>query len=299
MFGHARELLDILKTASSQWVEHKGPQLGASLAFYSVLSLAPLVVFCLALAAVVFDREQATTALIAQVKTVVGRDGAEAIHGMIEHAQEPKTGAVATIFGIATLLFGASGVFGQLQDAMNTIWEVPRREGLGLWAMIRSRFLSFGMVLGTGFLLLVTLILNAVISGVFSHLGREWSGLEPLSHFLNDGITFLVITVLFALIFKVLPETKIAWRHVWVGALITTALFTIGKSLFGLYLGRIALGSAYGAAGSLVVLLVWIYYSAQILLFGAELTQVRARRASGLQVSHPLVLPSAQRSSVH
>jgi membrane protein len=252
--------------------------MGAALAFYSVLSLAPLVVIALSIVALFFDAQSAASQFLAQVQSMVGTEGAKAIQGMLENAQQPKTGTLAAVLGVITLLFGASGVFGQLQEAMNTIWDVQAKKGGGIWCMIRSRFLSFAMVLGTGFLLLVSLLLSAVIAGIGQQVGNWWPGLEALTHVGNEVATFLLMTLLFAMMFKLLPDTHVAWRDVWVGALLTAVLFTIGKLLIGLYLGKSAVGSAYGTAGSLVVLLVWIYYSAQILFFGAELTHAYAER---------------------
>jgi membrane protein len=216
--------------------------------------------------------------MMTQLEGLVGEQGAAAISTMLEHAQKPGSGIVATVFGVVTLLFGASGVFAQLQTAMNDIWDVPPKTSSSWWDMLRSRFLPFAMVLGTGFLLLVSLVLSAVISGVGSFIGDRWPAFETISQLANTGVSFLVVTLLFAMIFKLLPDTQVAWRDVWVGALLTAVLFTIGKFFIGLYLGKAAVGSAYGAAGSLVVLLIWIYYSAQILFFGAELTQVYAHR---------------------
>jgi len=210
----------------------------------------------------------------------VGAEGAKAIEGMLQHAQQPKTGFTAAVLGIVTLLFGASGVFGQLQDAMNSIWDVPAKSQAGIWHLIRSRFLSFAMVLGTGFLLLTSLLLSALIAGVGQQVGHWWPALEPISHVANEVATFVVMTLLFAMMFKLLPDAPVAWRDVWLGAFLTAVLFTIGKLIIGLYLGKAAVGNAYGAAGSLVVLLVWIYYSAQILFFGAEMTHVLAARRS-------------------
>jgi membrane protein len=271
------ESWQVLKTAGSDWLEDKAARLGAALAFYSILSIAPLLIVSLAIAALIFG-DKAEGEMMAQLTGLVGEQGAGAISTMLHHAQKPGTGIVATVFGMITLLFGASGVFAQLQEAMNEIWEVPPKKSSGIWDMIRGRFLSFAMVLGTGFLLLVSLILSAVISGIGSFIGDQWPAFEPIGQLSNMVVSFLVVTLLFAMIFKLLPDTSIAWRDVWVGALITAILFTIGKFFIGLYLGKAAVGSAYGAAGSLVVLLIWIYYSAQILFFGAELTQVYARR---------------------
>ena len=294
----ARDAYQVIRAAAADWVDDKASQLGASLAFYSVLSIAPLVVIALALAALVFDEGVATKQFLAQMNELVGPEGAEAIASMIESSRKPATGIVATVLALATLLFGASGVFGQLQDAMNTIWEVPPQPKASWWALIRNRFLSFAMVLGTGFLLLVSLLLSTAVAGLGQQIGHRWPAFEPLSHIANAAATFLVVTVLFALIFKLLPDAKVAWRDVWVGALLTAILFTLGKMLIGLYLGKSAVGSSYGAAGSLVVLLVWIYYSAQILFFGAELTQAYAKHVGSWQTegAQPSLPASAAKS---
>lgn len=268
---------DLVRDAGKDWQEDKASELGAAMAFYSILSLAPLLVIAVAIAALVFGEADAKQQLAAQMNEVMGSRGAEAVSAMIEHAQQPAKGTIAALLGVATLLFGASGVFGQLQSAMNTIWEIePKR--LGIWGFIRARFLSFTMVLGTGFLLLISLVLSAWISSMNDMLGDQIGGLGILSQAANTLLSFALVTVLFALIFRMLPDTDVDWRDVWVGAVVTAILFTLGKYLIGLYLGTSSVGSAYGAAGSLVVLVVWIYYSAQILFFGAELTQVYARR---------------------
>jgi membrane protein len=213
---------------------------------------------------------------------------------MIQRAEQPSTGLLATVVAVITLLFGASGVFGQLQDALNTVWGVEPKEGRGVWGFIKDRFLSFVAVVGTGFLLLVSLVLSSALAAV----GKWFSGVLPLPEAvlqaLNFLVSFVVITGLFALIFKVLPDARVAWRDVWVGAALTALLFTIGKFAIGVYLGKSNVASAYGAAGSLVIVLVWVYYSAQILLYGAEFTQVYANRrgerivpAPDAQVANP------------
>lgn len=278
MFWYLKEAWAVLATAGSDWVEDKASRLGAALAFYSILSLAPLLVISIAVAAMFFDEAAARGELVTQMRGTVGTEGAKAIEAMLDNADKPKTGSMAAILGVITLLFGASGVFGQLQDAMNTIWEVKPKEGRGIWGMIQDRFLSLAMVFGTGFLLLISLVLSAGISGAGGYLGNIWPGFEAFWHFAHGIVSFLIITLLFALIFKFLPDAQVSWRDVWVGAALTAALFTIGKLLIGLYLGKSAMSSAYGAAGSFVILVVWIYYSAQILFFGAEITQVFAKR---------------------
>ena len=273
-----RETWDILKQTATEWSEDKAPQLGASLAFYSILSLAPLLVIALAIAGAIFGEEAARGEIVAQFQGLVGKEGAEAAEEMITHAKRPEAGIIATVLGTITLLFGASGVFGQLQDALNTVWDVKPKPGRGLWGYLRARFLSFSMVLGTGFLLLVSLVLSATLAGIGKTISGMLPEMQALWMVINFVVSFAVIAGLFALIFKYVPDVRIAWKDVVVGAILTALLFTIGKFALGLYLGRQGLGSAYGAAGSLVVLVVWVYYSAQILLFGAELTQVYARR---------------------
>jgi membrane protein len=271
-------IFGMFRDAASDWVEDKATQQAAALTFYSVLSIAPLLVISLSVASLAFDKEAAQDQMINEMGGLTGSEGKEAVKAMLESADKPQQGTVATVIGVITLLFGASGVFGQLQDSLNTVWEVKPKPGGGIWQLIRSRFLSMAMVLGTGFLLLVSLVLSSAIAGMGTYLNYEFPGLESVWHIVNFVVTIVVVTVLFALIFKFLPDAEIAWRDVWVGAVLTATLFAVGKLLIGLYLGKASIGSAYGAAGSLVVLLVWIYYSSLILFFGAELTQVYAKR---------------------
>ena len=277
-WARPRAFYDLLRTTASEWSEDKVPRLGAALAFYSVLSIAPLFLIAIAVAALVFGEEAASGKLVEQIQNLVGKEGAEAIQAMLKSADKPGAGTFAALVGSVALLFAASGVFGQLQDAMNTIWEVQPKPGRGVGGFIKDRFLSFSMVLGTGFLLLTSLILSASVAAAVSLVSRLSPGLKPLLAFGDTFVSAVVVILLFALIFKLLPDAKIAWHDVWVGAGLTTALFLVGKALIGAYLGRSSYGSAYGAAGSLVVLLVWIYYSSQILFFGAEFTQVYANR---------------------
>jgi membrane protein len=272
----AMDAYKLLRETFAEWSEDKVPQLGASLAFYSAISLAPLLVIVLAFAALFFGDDAARGGVVTQLRGLVGEEGGKAIEGMIQNASKPGTGIMATILSTITLLFGASGVFGQLQDSLNTIWEVKPKPGRGIWGVIKDRFLSFAMVLGVAFLLLVSLIITSAIAAVGQFAIRLPESLEWLSQILNFGLSFIVVTVLFAMIFKLLPDVKMAWNDVWLGALVTSVLFTIGKLAIGIYLGHSTMASSYGVAGSFVVLLVWTYYSAQILFFGAELTQVYA-----------------------
>jgi membrane protein len=273
-FGQVRELV---VGTFNDFNEDKAPRLAAALAYFTIFSLAPLLLIAISIAGLVFGEEAARGALTGQLNSLLGQDGAAAVEEMISASNRPAVGTITGLIGIATLLFGAAGVFGQLQDALNTIWEVAPKPGRGIWGFIKDRFLSFAMVLGTGFLLLVSLMLSAFLTGLGSVVVGEafeqsliWRGVNLL---VQVGVTY----GLFTLIFKVLPDAEIAWRDVLLGAGITTALFFIGRLLIALYLSRTATGSTFGAAGSLVVLLIWIFYSAQILFLGAEFTQVYAR----------------------
>jgi len=272
------QLWQLFKDTFTAWNNDKVPRHGAALAYYTVLSLVPLLVVIITIIGFIFGREVGQGYILGQIGSLVGPQSAEAIKEMIQRASEPSTGIVATVLATGTLLLGASGVFAQLQDSLNSIWGVKPKEGRGLWGLIRDRFLSVAALLGTGFLLLVSLALSAALSA----LGKWFGGWLPAPEFVLQVsellISLAVITGLFALMFKVLPDAQVAWRDVWVGAALTALLFTIGKFAIGLYLGKSDVGSAYGAAGSLVIVLVWVYYSAQILLFGAEFTQVYANR---------------------
>jgi membrane protein len=271
-------IVELLKETFREWQEDKASRLAAALAYYTAFSIAPLIIIAIAIAAVVFGEEAARGGIDDQLRGLIGQQGAEAVQDMINNANKPAEGTIATIISVVFLLFGASGVFGQLQDSLNTIWEVAPKPGRGVMGFIKDRFLSFTMVLGIGFLLLVSLVLSAILAGLSNFLGDMLPGLSFLWGILNFLISFGVITLLFALIYRVLPDAKIAWGDVWFGATITALLFTIGKSLIGLYLGNSSVGSTYGAAGSFVVLLLWVNYSAQILFFGAEFTQVYANK---------------------
>jgi membrane protein len=272
----AKDIVGLLKQTWTEWQEDKASRLAAALAYYTAFSIAPLLVIVIAIVAFVFGQEAAEGGISQQLKELVGSPGAEAMQAMIKSAQKPTEGTIATIISVVILFFGATGVFSELQDSLNTIWEVAPKPGVK--GLVRNRILSFAMVLAIGFLLLVSLLVSAVLAGLSNFLGGLIPGLDFLWPTVNFLISFGVITLLFALMFKFLPDAKIAWGDVWIGAAITALLFTIGKSLIGLYLGNSSVGSTYGAAGSLVVLLLWVNYSAQILFFGAEFTQVYANK---------------------
>lgn len=275
------KFIELVKKTVQEWSEDKASRLAAALAYYTTFSLAPLLVLIISLLGLLGYRNLAESQIMAQVEGLVGPEGRDLIATMIETTSlQTSAGVVASIISLVTLLFGALGVFGQLQDALNTIWEVAPRPSENFWATVKSlitkRLLSFSMILVVGFLLLVSLVLSSALAAVTDMLGN----VLPLPPFVLQGLDFLlsfaVITVLFALIYKVFPDAEAAWKDVLVGAAVTSLLFTIGKFLIGLYLGRSDVSSAFGAAGSLVILLLWIYYSAQVVFLGAEFTQVYA-----------------------
>ena len=267
-----------LKQTASSWLEHEGPRLAASLSLYSLLSLAPLVVLTIAITSLAFGQSAAQAALVDEVRDLMGSDGAHTVQTVIRHGREPHAGGVASVIGVIILIAGASSVFGELQSALNKIWEVKPLDSAGMLTMIKSRLVSFALVLGFGFLLLVSLVFSAALAA-FGHLFSTHLALPTtLLVATNALVSFAGIFVLIALILKYVPDVKLRWRDVWAGALATALLFTAGKALLGLYLGKTAVGSAYGAAGSLVVVILWVYYSAMIFYFGAEFTRVRAGR---------------------
>jgi membrane protein len=248
--------------------------MGAALAFYTLLSLAPLVILVVALVSVVLGHSAAEGQIIAQVQGMAGDAAAEAVRGMLQTSDKPAANSVATLVGIVTLLFGASGVFGELRSALNVMWDVTPKNSSGLWSLIRERIFSFGMVLAVGFLLLVSLLASATLAALEKFSASMLPAPPYAMSAINLLISLIAISLMFALIYRFVPETPVRWRDVWVGAIATAFFFTLGKDLLGIYLGRASVGSAYGAAGSLVVLIVWVYYSALIFLFGAELTQL-------------------------
>lgn len=256
------------------WVEHNASSLGAALAYYTLFSVAPILVIAVAVAGYVFGAQNAETHLLAQMQGLLGATGATAVKTLLLNAQQSSARGLAAAVSVVTLLIGATSVFGELQNTLDLIWRSPKRDpAVAWWRLVKSRLLSFGLILGVGFLLMVSLIASAALAALGDWLGAfitEWSLVLPvLDILLSLGMT----TLLFALIYKFVPRERIAWGDVWIGGFVTAALFTVGKFLIGLYLGRSSLSSAYGAAGSVMVLLLWIYYSAQIFLLGAEFTR--------------------------
>jgi membrane protein len=267
----------LLKDIARLWVADYVPSMGAALAFYTLFSMAPLLLIVISVAGLVFGEDAARGEIAAQLHLLMGERSAGAVQELLASVRAPAEGTAATLLGLLLLLVGATTVFGELQDALDRIWRVPAKQQASGWiALIRSRLLSFGMILAIGFLLTVSLVVSAVLAT----LGRWW---EPLfggwywvATLSNAGAGFLMVAVMFALIYKVMPRVRVQWKDVWVGAVATTVLFTLGKFLIGLYIGRSGVNSAFGAAGSLVVVLLWVYYSAQIFLLGAEFTWVYA-----------------------
>jgi membrane protein len=268
--------LKLFKDTAREFNEDKVPRLGAALAYYTIFSIGPLLLIAVAMAGLFLGQEAARGQISGELGKIFGPEMAKSLEGMIEAAGKPKSGRLATIVGILTLMLGASGLFGQLKDALNTIWNVEKKPVSGIVNFVKTRFLSMAMVLGIGFLLLVSLVFDAAISAMGPWLERLIGG-EALIQFLSLILSVAISVVLFAAIFRILPDLKIAWHDVWLGAVFTSLLFALGKWGLGVYLGKAAVGSAYGAAGSLVILLVWVYWSAQILFFGAEFTQVYTR----------------------
>ena len=281
-----RALLDLSKQAFLSWKSDYAPSMGAALAYYTVFSVAPLLLIVISVAGLVFGQEAARGEIFAQLSGMMGPQGALAVQGMLEAVNKPTEGIVATVVGVTLLVIGATTVFGELQDSMDRIWRAPvRAKTSGVISLLKVRLLSFSMIMGIGFLLMVSLVASAALAA----LGKWWSplfgGWETLAQVVNFAFSFAMVTVAFAMIYKLLPRVRVQWRDVWVGAAVTALLFTIGKHLIGLYIGKSSVASGYGAAGSLVVVLVWVYYSAQIFLLGAEFTWVYAHSYGSLKGS--------------
>jgi membrane protein len=278
MLVKPRVAFGLLKSALSACLNDNVQRMSAALAYYTIFSLAPLLVIAIAIAGLVFGEDAARGEIVGEIRELVGQDGARAIQAMIQSAYHPGHSVVATIIGIVTLLLGATGAFSEVYDALNLIWRVNQESSTAVRTIIKARFMSFGMILIIGFLLLVSLVVSAVLAGISKYASSFLPAPAPLLHFLDFLFSLAVVTVLFAMIFKVLPEMKIRWGDVWAGASLTALLFTVGKFAIGFYVGKSVSTSSYGAAGSLVVVVAWIYYSAFILYFGAEFTQVYAHQ---------------------
>jgi membrane protein len=281
-YFRGRHLWRIFHTAVYEWNEDKVPRMAAAVAFYTVFSLTPIVVIAFKIGEMTFGSEVALSEILGQAAYLIGNEGAAGIRLLIENAPPNQSSVLSTLLGLAVMVFAATGVFTELKDALNTIWEVQPKPGLSIFALARDRLFAFAMVLVIWFLMLVSLVLSAALAALSEFAGSYISGLQ----FAESAISLVLTVVLFALIFRILPDVKVAWRDVWLGAAVTGVLFTLGKSLFGLYLGHSTIGTSYGAAGSLVIVILWTYCSCLFLLFGAEITQVHAR------LRHAQIVPS-------
>ena len=276
----------MIKESVSAWSDDNASSMGASLAYYTVFSISPLLLIVISVAGLAFGRDAVQGQIVAQLGGLMGEQGAEAIQGLLQSASEPSKGVGGTIVGVALLVLGATTVFNELQNALDRIFEAPARaKTSGIWSLLRTRLLSFGLVLGLGFLSLVSLVLSAALSA----LSGLWGGMEEgiIATVINHAVSLALSTLLFAMIYRFMPRVRVAWRDVWIGAFVTAVLFEVGKFAIGLYIGKSAVASGFGAAGSLVVLLVWVYYSAQVFLLGAEFTWVYQRSHGSQSASAP------------
>jgi|SRR5690606_22917093 len=275
-----KRFYSLAKESVQSWLDDYAPSMGAAIAFYTVFSLAPLVLIVISIAGFFWGEEAVRGELMRQIDGMVGQTGAQAIEGVVQSsAEEPEQGIAATLFSLGVLAVGATTVFAELQGALDRIWKVPERERpKGIWKLLRARVLSFGLVLSLAFLLLVSLVVSTMLSALGGWLGGLLPGWEVILQVLNVVVSFSILVFLFAMIYKFMPQAEVAWRDVWTGAFVTALMFEIGKLLIGLYVGKSAVASSYAAAGSLVVVLIWVYYAAQVFLLGAEFTWVYANK---------------------
>lgn len=267
----------LLHAAAGKWWDDNALRLSAALSYYTLFSLAPLVTIAVAIAGLVADEHAVQDEVLGQFQGLLGKPGAEAVANMLERAHQPTQGAIATVLSVLTLLVVSMGMFSELQDALNLMWRIPAKRGAAFWGALKNRALSFILVIGSGFLLLVSLIMSALLAALGKFILRALPGPQFILTFVDAVVSLTVITSLFAMMFKVLPDAHVAWRDVWAGAVATGILFTIGKWAIGLYLGGSPMASIYGAASSLMIILVWVYYSAMIFFLGAEFTVVYAK----------------------
>jgi membrane protein len=271
----------VLKHAFIGWWNDNVPRLGASLAYYTLFALAPILVVAIGVAGLAFGPDAVRGEVVGQIQGLVGRQGAEAVQAMLQGTAKPGSNVLATVVGLVTAFLGATGAFIELQTALNAIWRVQPRPGASVRTFLTQRLISFGLVIGVGFLLLVSLLVSAALAAFNRYLGRIFPALTVIWEAANVLVSLAVVTLLFAMVYKVLPDVRLRWRDVWVGALVTAGFFSVGKQIIGLYLGTSTLASSYGAAGSVVVLLVWVYYSSQVVLLGAEFTRYYVERFRG------------------
>lgn len=302
----AKQAWNLLKKAVSSWSDDRASSMGAALSYYTMFSIAPLLLIVITVAGLVFGPEVVQGAVFEQLAGLLGEPGAEAVKEMLAHVSEPKDGAIATVVSIGALILGATTVFSELQNDLDRIWHVPEKEkGSGIWEFVRTKFLSLGLVLTIAFLITVSLLTTTALSA----LGKWWAplfeGWEVVAHVLDLVVNFALLTAVFAMIYRYMPHTHIRWRDVWTGGAVTAVLFTIGKFLIGLYLGKSDVGSSFGTFGSLVIVMVWVYYSSQIFLLGAEFTWVYAneygsrRGQTGAGTAAPAKRVAADRPPAH
>jgi membrane protein len=277
------QIWQLIKKSVIAWRADHAASMGGALAYYTLFSMAPVLIIAIAIAGFFLGEEAARGEILIQLRALLGEDGAAAVQGLLESASRPTQGVLATVFSIFMLIIGATTVFAELQTDLDRIWKAPPAEYRGgLWHLLRSRLLSFGLILALGFLLLVSLLLSATLAAI----GQLWSGYfdgwEKVLQTVNFAVSLAIATALFAIIYKVLPSVRIAWRDVWIGAAVTAVLFALGKTLIGLYIGNSGITSGFGAASSFVIVLIWVYYSTQIFLLGAEFTGVYAREHGSL-----------------
>jgi len=282
-FPFSRQVIHVMKCAITEWLAHRAASKGAALAFYTLFSLAPILVLVIAIAGFFYGAEAAQGQLLSELRGLVGAQGAETIQAVLAGAQNKESGRLATIIATVLLLVGATSVFAELKDSLDEIWDVPPPKGASWWDTVRTRLLSFGLILVLGFLLMVSLVVSAALAVVENYLGGMWKDATVIMGWVSSGISFLVIAVLFGTIYKLLPRIKLSWHDVTIGAFGTAAMFTLGKFLIGLYIGNSGAASSFGAAGSLIALLLWVYYSAQIFFLGAEFARQYALQLGSLR----------------
>jgi membrane protein len=271
-----RDWVSLCKQAVSGWLDDHAATMGAAIAYYTAFSLAPMLVMVIGIAGIAFGREAAEGALFGELAELIGPESAEAVQALLRGASSTRSGIVATAIGIGTLIIAATAVFGQLQSALNVIWKAPAGGNLGMWYLLKSRLLSLSVIIVIGFLLLVSLVISTALAAFSDYLDRVLAGLATILHIAHLALSFGFTTVLFATIFKILPDHPVEWEEVWLGAAIAALLFTVGKHLISLYIGSSNMASTYGAAGALIIVFVWVYYSAQILLLGAEFAKAHS-----------------------
>jgi len=283
-----KDISDLVKSAAVHWVNDYAQSMGAALAFYTMFSIAPLLLIVISIAGSVFGEQAAHDEIFAQLQDMLGTPGALAVQGLLDSVRRPSGNSLATVFGVVLLFIGATSVFAELQDALDRIWRAPAvDESFGFWRLLRARVLSFGLIFGIGFLLMVSLLLSAGVAAVSHRLDPLLHGGEPVAASINLTVSFVLSTAVFAMIYKAMPRVRVDWKDVWVGAAATSLLSLAGKFLIGAYLGRSAISTGFGAAASLVIVLLWVYYSAQVFLFGAEFTWAYSHKFGSRRAIHP------------